>query len=44
MGQSLKLKGQPHNRLLISLAHAFGHKLERFGNPEMSAQGPLTLG
>jgi len=44
MGQSLKLKGQPHNRLLLSLAHAFGHKLERFGNPEMSAAGPLTLG
>src|SRR6185436_15942291 len=43
MGQSLKLKGQPHNRLLISLAHAFGHKLERFGNPEHSAQGPLAL-
>jgi hypothetical protein len=43
MGRSLKLKGQSHNRLLLSLAHAFGHKLERFGNPEMSAQGPLTL-
>jgi hypothetical protein len=43
MGRSLKLKGQPHNRLLLTLAHAFGHKIERFGNPEMSAAGPLDL-
>ncbi|RPH40189.1 MAG: DUF1552 domain-containing protein, partial [Planctomycetota bacterium] len=44
MGRSLKLKGVPHNRFLLSLAHGFGHRLERFGNPEMSAGGPVVLG
>ena len=43
MGRSLKLKGIPHNRFLLTLAHSFGHKLERFGNPEMSAGGPVAL-
>jgi hypothetical protein len=43
MGRSLKLKGIPHNRFLLTLAHSFGHKLERFGNPEMSAGGPVSL-
>jgi hypothetical protein len=43
MGRSLKLKGVPHNRFLLSLAHGFGHRLERFGNPEMSAGGPVVL-
>ncbi|MBI4607267.1 MAG: DUF1552 domain-containing protein [Planctomycetes bacterium] len=42
-GRSLKLKGVPHNRLLLSLAHGFGHRLERFGNPDFSAGGPLDL-
>ncbi|HVE40317.1 MAG TPA: DUF1552 domain-containing protein [Planctomycetota bacterium] len=44
MGRSLKLKKESHNRLLLSLAHGFGHRLERFGNPELSAGGPLNLG
>jgi len=43
MGRSLKFKQMPHNRLLLSLAHGFGHHLERFGNPELSAAGPLPL-
>jgi len=43
MGRSLKLKGIPHNRFLLTLAHSFGHKLERFGNPEMSVGGPVSL-
>jgi len=43
MGRSLKLKGVPHNRLLLALAHGFGHRLERFGNPDLSAGGPLSL-
>ena len=43
MGRSLKLKGVPHNRFLLSLAHGFGHRLERFGNPEMCAGGPVVL-
>jgi hypothetical protein len=43
MGRSLKLKKEAHNRLLLSLAHGFGHPLERFGNPELSSGGPLIL-
>jgi len=43
-GRSLQYKGVPHNRLLLSLAHAFGHKLESFGNPSLSKAGPLDLG
>ena len=41
MGRSLKYDKVPHNRLLISLAHAFGHHLETFGNPKLSQGGPL---
>ena len=41
MGRSLKCGGVPHNRLLLSLAHAFGHRLERFGNPDFCGDGPL---
>jgi hypothetical protein len=43
MGRSLKCKGVPHNRFLISLAHGFGHRIEAFGNPEHSAAGPLSI-
>jgi hypothetical protein len=42
MGRSLKFKNVPHNRLLLSLAHGFGHNLEKFGNPAYCADGPLT--
>jgi hypothetical protein len=41
MGRSLHFKKQPHNRLLLSLAHGFGHRLEKFGNPAYCADGPL---
>ena len=35
--------GVPHNRLLLSLAHAMGHtELSRFGNPDYCGAGPLT--
>ncbi len=44
MGRSMKYKKIPHNRLLLALAHGFGHRLERFGNPDLSAHGPLWLG
>jgi hypothetical protein len=40
-GRSLKYPKVPHNRLLISLAHAFGHEIKTFGNPDMSKDGPL---
>ncbi|MBS0261860.1 MAG: DUF1552 domain-containing protein [Planctomycetes bacterium] len=42
MGQSLKLGSLPHNRLLMSLAHGFGHHIERFGNPDFCRDGVLT--
>jgi hypothetical protein len=44
MGRAVKYKKIPHNRLLLALAHGFGHRLERFGNPDLSANGPLWLG
>jgi hypothetical protein len=43
MGRSLKFKRVPHNRLLLALAHGFGHRIERFGNPDYCGSGPLNL-
>jgi hypothetical protein len=42
LGRSLKLGKVPHNRLLLSLAHSFGHEIDRFGNPDFCGDGPLT--
>jgi len=42
MGRALKFRKVPHNRLLLSLAHAFGHHIDRFGNPDYCTDGPLT--
>jgi hypothetical protein len=41
MGRSVKYKKLPHNRLHIAMAHAFGHRLEKFGNPDFCSGGPL---
>ncbi len=41
MGRSVKYKRLPHNRLLLSLAHGFGHRIEKFGNPDYCGGGPL---
>ncbi len=41
MGRSLKYDKVPHNRLLMSLAHGFGHHVESFGKPELCTAGPL---
>ncbi|MFM8893705.1 MAG: DUF1552 domain-containing protein [Planctomycetia bacterium] len=42
-GRAVDFKGVPHNRLLVSLAHAMGHTaLERFGNPDYCGDGPLS--
>lgn len=41
MGRSLKYNKVPHNRLLMALAHGFGHRIDKFGNPEMCADGVL---
>ena len=42
-GRSLKYKSTPHNRLLMSLAHGFGHQVGRFGNENYCNEGPLAL-
>ena len=41
MGRSVKYPKLPHNRLLLSLAHGFGHQIKRFGNPNFCGDGPL---
>jgi hypothetical protein len=41
MGRSAKYSRVPHNRLLLSLAHGFGHRIARFGNPDFCGAGPL---
>lgn len=41
-GRSTTLPKVPHNRLLVSLAHSFGHHIERFGDPDFCGDGPLT--
>jgi hypothetical protein len=43
MGRSLKFKNVPHNRLLLSLAHGFGHSISQFGNANHCNDGPLAL-
>jgi hypothetical protein len=43
MGRAIKYRKIPHNRLLLSMAHGFGHHLERFGNPDLSVDGYLNL-
>lgn len=42
MGRSLKFPKVPHNRLLLALAHGFGHHIESFGNPNYCKDGVLT--
>lgn len=42
MGRSLRYRRAAHNRLLLSLAHAFGHEIKDFGNPRFCDDGPLT--
>jgi hypothetical protein len=43
MGRSVKLPKVPHNRLLLALAHGFGHRITRFGNPDFCGAGALNL-
>ncbi|MCA9047914.1 MAG: DUF1552 domain-containing protein [Planctomycetaceae bacterium] len=42
MGRSLVYDKVPHNRMLMALAHGFGHHVESFGNPEFCKDGVLT--
>jgi hypothetical protein len=41
-GRSLKFPKVPHNRLLLALAHGFGHRIDKFGNPDFCGGGVLT--
>jgi hypothetical protein len=41
MGRSLKYKRLPHNRLLLSLAHGFGHHIKSFGKEDFCKDGVL---
>jgi hypothetical protein len=41
MGRSIRFPKVPHNRLLLSLAHAMGHRIDKFGNPNFCGAGPL---
>lgn len=41
MGRSLKYDKVPHNRLLLAIAHAMGHRLETFGKPQFCDGGVL---
>ncbi len=44
MGRSLDHKQQiPHQRLLMALAHGFGHRITEFGNPDYCKSGPMSL-
>jgi hypothetical protein len=42
MGRALRYGRVTHNRLLMSLAHGFGHHIEKFGNPDYCSDGPLS--
>ena len=42
MGRSVKYPKVPHNRLLMSLAHAMGHRITKLGNPNFCGDGVLT--
>lgn len=43
MGRSVKYPNVPHNRLLLSIAYGFGHRIEQFGEPKFCDEGPLSL-
>jgi len=42
MGRSLRYPNVTHNRLLIALAHGFGHHIETFGSTNFCGDGVLT--
>jgi hypothetical protein len=41
MGRALRFDRVPHNRLLLTFAHAVGHEIETFGKPELCSGGTL---
>jgi hypothetical protein len=42
-GRALQFDRTAHNRLWLSIAHAFGHNISTFGNPDLCGGGPLAL-
>ncbi len=42
-GQAMQFDNVTHNRLWLSIAHAFGHHLATFGHQELSQGGALDL-
>lgn len=42
-GKSIRTDKVAHNRLLLTLAHGFGHHIMKFGNPDFCGDGPLSL-
>jgi hypothetical protein len=41
-GRYIKYNETPHNRLLVSLANAFGIETQTFGDPDFCSGGPLS--
>ena len=41
MGRALRFDRVPHNRLLLTFAHAVGHEIETFGKSELCSGGTL---
>lgn len=41
-GRSLKYDRVPHNRLLMAIAHGFGHRVTAFGNRDFCGAGVLS--
>ncbi|MEM9827688.1 MAG: DUF1552 domain-containing protein [Planctomycetota bacterium] len=41
-GRAFHFGGVPHNRLLMTLAAAMGHPVDKFGNPDYCGEGVLT--
>ncbi len=42
-GRALQFDSAAHNRLWLSIAHAFGHDIKTFGNPDLCGVGALAL-
>ena len=42
MGRAMRFDRVPHNRLLMTFAHALGHELETFGQPDLGCGGTLA--
>jgi hypothetical protein len=43
-GRAVTMELTPHNRLWMSIAHAFGNEVKAFGNPKFCEKGALGLG